>query len=719
MQARTLTPAAIFGNQVRYVVPLFQRPYVWSEEDQWAPLWDDVHRIAEQLLAGPVGYGTPQPPVHFLGAIVLDQPPTPTGYIGVRHVVDGQQRLTTLQLMLDAAEWVASRHGAAIDAQALKVLVLNESAITPNPYEVYKVWPTDRDQDAFLAAMDNSTDVPPDLESSPVARAHQFFTKAIEKWAVVPDDADRTIARIRALALTLREHLKMVVIDLEPGDNAQVIFETLNHRGAPLLAADLIKNLVFQTAAGQGLDTAELYNRYWRELDSDYWRQKVARGRQYIPRIDIFVNYWLVMHLRHEVPADRIFVEFRDHLVSGQPAIEPILAELAQDAAIYRALDSHPARSAVGRFHYRAIQALDSAVVTPFLLALLRQPAGALTVAQRDKALAALESWLIRRAVCRLTSKDINRLIIDLLQRLADAEPSSAGDVTEAFLLAQTADSRLWPTDAMVVEALTSMPAYKALLRGRLRMLLEAIEDHRRTDKSEQPGCPRGLTIEHVMPQAWREHWAPDLDPDIDPAKRDQLLHTLGNLTLVNNKLNPALSNRPWTDASAQSRKLGNSGKRSELLRHSTLKINADIVEMAAERWNDAAVQQRTAKLATVLTEIWLRPSQELPSVVILANAELDALPTAELADVESSTNGHTSKYQPITEWLKAQTADTLPLTFTEMEDVLGQLLPPSARRHLPYWYDHQNSLGKAIKAAGFRPQGADLTAEQVTLVRD
>ncbi|NUT18003.1 MAG: DUF262 domain-containing protein [Hamadaea sp.] len=719
MQARTLTPAMIFGNQVRYVVPLFQRPYVWTEQDQWAPLWDDVHRIAEQLLAGPAGYGLQQPPVHFLGAIVLDQPLTPTGYIGVRHVVDGQQRLTTLQLMLDAAEWVASRHGAAIDAQALRVLVLNESAITPHPHEVYKVWPTDRDQAAFLAAMDNSTEVPSELKYSAVARAHQFFTGAIEKWAIISDDPAQTTARIRALALTLREHLKMVVIDLEPGDNAQVIFETLNHRGAPLLAADLIKNLVFQTAAIQGLDTAELYNRYWRELDSDYWRQKVARGRQYIPRIDIFVNYWLVMHLRHEVPADRIFVEFRDHLMAGQSAIEPTLAELAQDAAIYRTLDSHAASSAIGRFHYRTIQALDSAVVTPFLLALLRQPTGALSVAQRDKALAALESWLIRRAVCRLTSKDINRLVIDLLQKLAEADPASAGDATEAFLLAQTADSRVWPTDSMVLEALASMPAYKVLLRGRLRMLLEAIEDHRRTGKSEQAGCPRGLTIEHVMPQAWREHWVPDLDADIDPAKRDQLLHTLGNLTLVNNKLNPAMSNRPWTDASAQSRGLGGSGKRSELLHHSTLKINADLVELAPEGWHDAAIQQRTKALATVITEIWHRPGQDLASAVTLADAELETLPTTELADIEQSPSTRISKYEPITEWLKAQTADALPLSFTELEDILGQLLPPSARQHAPYWYDHQNSLGKAIKAAGYRPQGADLTAEQVTLVRD
>ncbi len=166
-KANTHTPAAIFGSDVRYVVPLFQRPYVWNLEEQWSPLWDDVRTVAERILTSPPpSFGTPPVAPHFLGAIVLDQQLGPSGYIGVRHIVDGQQRLTTLQLLLDAAKVVVEEHGHTRDAQALRVLVLNDDIVIKEPDEVYKVWPTDRDQDAFRAAMDNNATPTGDLANS-------------------------------------------------------------------------------------------------------------------------------------------------------------------------------------------------------------------------------------------------------------------------------------------------------------------------------------------------------------------------------------------------------------------------------------------------------------------------------------------------------------------------------------------------------------------------
>src|SRR6266498_5603912 len=109
--------------------------------------------------------------------------------------------------------------------------------------------------------MDNDTTVPPALRPSRIAQAHGFFVEQITEWAEVTGDPDKATARLNALVRALREHLKVVVIDLEAGDNAQVIFETLNHRGSPLLAADLVKNLVFQVGNRQGLDVATLYRR--------------------------------------------------------------------------------------------------------------------------------------------------------------------------------------------------------------------------------------------------------------------------------------------------------------------------------------------------------------------------------------------------------------------------------------------------------------------------
>jgi len=722
MQAHTLTPTEIFGNQVRHVVPLFQRPYVWNEQDQWAPLWEDVARVAEDVLTAPVGYGAPAVAPHFLGAIVLDQPAGPPGYLTMRQVIDGQQRLTTLQLMLNAAQRVAEQHGGSMDAQALQVLVRNQPAILQDPSEAYKVWPTDRDQDAFRAAMDGDGTLGAELAGSALVRGHDFFVTAIADWADVTGDPDKATTRLQALTQALRDHLKLVVIQLEPGDNAQVIFESLNSRGMPLLAADLIKNLVFQIAQLRQLDVAGLYRKHWEQLDTDHWRLRVARGRQYVPRIDIFLHHWLITRTLREVPADRLYLSFKEHLPAPEQLDLPaLLADLSRDAASYAALDKWPADSAVGRFRYRVLQAMDSAVVTPVLLWLLRWTDQELPTVQRDKALAALESWLVRRALCRLTSKDINRLTLDLLRKLDETGPATAGDVTGTFLAGQRADSRFWPSDDQVRDALTTAPVYRTLLRARLRMVLEAVEEHRRTPKCEQPHCPRNLTIEHLLPQGWRTYWTAGLTEEL-AAERDKLLHTVGNLTLVNNKLNPSLSNRPWTDEQAQSVGAADTGKHTELQKHTTLKINADIVLTAPYSWDVEQIRQRTAEFIERIIQIWPAPAVSA-AVAALATAEKEKVPAEGVNETEEeSAPGQsialTGKYRPLTDWLLEQDAESLPVTFDELETVIGGPLAPSARTGSGYWYSQSNSLSKAIAAGGYQATRAQLVDETVVLVR-
>ncbi len=619
MDAKTHSPASIFGYQVRYVVPLFQRPYVWNEEDQWGPLWADVEAVTERLLdvgtpsGGP--FGSMQIAPHFLGAIVLDQQRGPACYIGVRHVIDGQQRLTTLQLLLDAAQLVVERHGLEMDARALRVLVLNEPAVAQHPDEVFKVWPTNRDQNAFRQAMDNEVEANPGETASQVTKAHRFFVDQITEWADVTGDPVNVGIRLRALTQVLRDHLKVVVIDLEPGDNAQVIFETLNHRGAPLLAADLVKNLVFQVAGSEGVDIEALYHLRWEPFDSPYWRQEVAQGRLLRPRVDLFLNYWLTMRLRRDISTDRVFDEFRRHLGSlleEDGGLEGLLNVLARDGKVYQDLDAWPKDSPEGIFYYRVIKTMDSAAFGPFLLWLLRWTSEVMSAEQRHRALAAVESWLVRRAICRMTSKAINRLVVDLLGSLHDAGPSVAGETTETFLASQTAESTLWPHDEELAHALRTAPLYKSLARARLRMVLEALEDDLRGPKTEEERCPSGtLTIEHIMPQGWREHWGRDITGnEVAALQRDRFVHTLGNLTLVNRNLNPALSNRPWTDDEAEARlALGKVGKHTEL-KHSVLRLNSEIVAGNELAWTERAAEARAEELICSAKRIWPRTNR-------------------------------------------------------------------------------------------------------------
>jgi hypothetical protein len=706
MQARTLTPVAIFGYHVRYVVPLFQRPYVWTREDQWLPLWEDVQAVAERLLSS----SSNSVPPHFLGAIVLDHSPNPTGFIAAKSVIDGQQRLTTLQLLLDAAQFVAGKFGRDIDAKALRVLVLNDAEIAQDPSEELKVWPTNRDRRAFTAAMKDDAAVAGPLAFTQIAKAHAFFTDTITRWALDGATPDLTKNRITALTHTLREHLKLVVIDLDEGDNSQVIFETLNHRGARLLAADLIKNLVFQVAEAQGLDVEGLYENHWSHLDTDYWRQRVARGRQFIPRIDIFVNYWLIMRLVREVPSDRIFVEFREHVMDARPSVEQLLAELARDARAFRALESRRRTTAIGRFRYRVLEAMDSAAVTPLLLWLVQWPEERLARKQRDAALAAIESWLVRRALCRLTNKEVPRLVVDLLRVLHSSGPEKAGDLTEAFLAEQSLDTRFWPTDDMVIDSLRDAPVYRMLLRSRLRMLLEAIEDRMRTAKAEDQACPLNLTVEHVMPQAWRQHWPLDPPDEIAALKRDRRIQTLGNLTLVSAKLNPELSNLPWVKAGAK-------GKRAVLLEHSLLKLNADLVAQHESQWTDDAIVARTDVMSRAAVKIWRRPRTPAKAPIDLDRAEKDVEPVGDPPDDADRADVPILQYQPLTDWLQGQTAESVPATFAEIEEALGLELPGKARIDATYWR-RGSALARAINGGGYAATGIQLSEEQLTLVR-
>jgi hypothetical protein len=725
VQAQTYTPTAIFGNHIRYVVPMFQRPYVWTREDQWQPLWEDVRAVAERLLEAstPAFARSPVPP-HFLGAIVLDQQMVPAGFIATRHVIDGQQRLTTLQLLLDAAQLVVQRHGAPRDAQALRVLILNDPAIAQHPDEVFKVWPTDRDQDAFRASMDDGATVPEHLTGAPIAQAHAFFATEIIDWAEVDGDPQKATARLNALVRALRDHLKLVVIDLEAGDNAQVIFETLNHRGVPLLAADLVKNLVFQVAQAQGSDIHDLYARYWKPFDGDSWRQLVAQGRLYRPRVDVFLNHWLTMKLLREVPADRIFTEFRDHATRSAATVETLLAEISADAAVYEQMERLPATSVAGMFHYRIIRALDSGVVSPFLLWILRWTPQQMPAEQQHKALRAMESWMVRRALTRATSKDINRMILELLRELDRSGPETAGDTVETVLAGQRADSRYWPDDDALLRVLREEPLYKSLTRPRLRMILEALEDSLRGNLGEGQSCPRNLTVEHVMPQAWRDHWDDGLDP-VAALRRDRVVHSLGNLTLVTGRLNPTLSNRPWSDDQAEVQGLGRTGKRGYLLRHSELKLNATLVADHDGSWTDSDIAARTEQLTRRLARIWPCPqgtpqpsrSEGVQNGEVRARDEDGASHGSPVeAEAYLPAASHTGKYRALWEWLQEQVPDAIELSFAQVEQILGMPLPPSARSHLPHWYGYQGTaLGRAIRDAGWKASQVNLEDERVT----
>ena len=147
MKVDKLTVGKIFDTTERLEAPLFQRPYVWEQEPNWTPLWESIRVIAEKRLQGQVG----RP--HFLGAIVLDQLPTPMGRVHVRQIIDGQQRLTTMQVFLSAARNLAVELGQNKHAQAFRRLIDNDVPLSDNPDDKFKVWPTNADRDEFRSVI--------------------------------------------------------------------------------------------------------------------------------------------------------------------------------------------------------------------------------------------------------------------------------------------------------------------------------------------------------------------------------------------------------------------------------------------------------------------------------------------------------------------------------------------------------------------------------------
>jgi len=262
METQVRTPQMVFMQPQRLIVPLFQRPYVWNEENQWAPLWADVTRVAERLLASPHAKHHP----HFLGAVVLQQVQNQTGSMQERTVIDGQQRLTTLQVLLDAMHAELHAVGATQPAMRVEALVTNAEPFWEQPEDRFKVWPTNRDRAAFNEVMGAAPPVEYSSLKNRGARlveAHRFFAEKARAWLSADGElfkADRAVA----LERSIRELLQIVVIDLTADENAQEIFETLNARGAQLTAADLIKNFIFQRLMESGVDVEVAYETNWK-----------------------------------------------------------------------------------------------------------------------------------------------------------------------------------------------------------------------------------------------------------------------------------------------------------------------------------------------------------------------------------------------------------------------------------------------------------------------
>jgi len=588
MKADSTPLKTLFDKHIRYVVPLYQRPYVWTQEDKWEPLWQDILSVVGDLAAADANTS---PPPHFMGAIVLDSKWGQITDLEVRHIIDGQQRLVTLQLIISAAAAVAAATHCEQSANILAGMMDNDKNFWTEPDHRFKVWPTNVDRSAYRAAMNGDQALTP--EGHRIRHAHQYYVSVLSAWA---DELGETVTEgFRLLTRALRDYLRLVVIDLEVGDNAQIIFETLNARTTPLLAIDLIKNLVFRRAESDGENLDELYTEYWAVFDQEQWRREIRQGRLKLPRAEIFLMHWLAMKTAEEVSPSRLYSGFQ-RLLDGPAAltVAATVEEFHRDSVVYDSFEKQPPGTPERTFFDR-ISVLDVSTVYPLLLLVFRESETVLSVARRSRLLKALESWLVRRALCRLTPKNYNRFFTDLV-RSKKKDLCHADEVLIRTLRQGDAPTTKWPSDEELIEALVHHPLYWNVAGARIVMVLAAVEQALRDPKkAEDLAVPKSLTIEHVLPQRWQEHW-PVSEGDVTAeSKRERHVNRLGNLTLVTSALNPAMANRAWPE------------KRKELGK-SLLLLNRRLCDENLEIWDEERIDQRSQELASRVVEIWAGP---------------------------------------------------------------------------------------------------------------
>lgn len=607
MDARTKDLESILLARRQHTIPEYQRPYVWNPQDHVQPLLEDIESLCDGVIRGKINHRE-QP--HFAGAIVL-QKVERDGYdaMDTWAVVDGQQRMTTIQLIARAIAHVAEEH--ELDATPYLRFVLNEGTTFEDPDDRWKLWPTWTIRDDWRKLID------PDRHSDPLAGGAsqqmaenvEFVRTHVRSWALATEDVDgltaevpvvdRVRSKLQVYHSVLRNGLQFVVVDLLAHENAQIIFETLNGTGARLLAADLVKNHVFRAAEAAGEPLDELARDIWAPFDTNHWRQEIGRGHRRRPRIEYFLQHWLIAESASETPSQEIFKAFQERFHQLDPSASVLDDARAFRAAAdaYDALD-HPRTPAQTRLR-ELVDMLGLQTVLPVLLRLeLDVRRGRFVDSERDEALEVLESWIARRMMLRLNTRAYGAMFVEMVEALQRTSGSPAEALRE-LLGTKTSDANRWPLDEELKADLPTVPMYGRLAQPRIVYTLREIEQGLRTSQGEGVPLRTKLSVEHVIPQSWEANWPLEAD-DADGRKlRSEQMHAIGNLTIVVQKLNAGLSNAPWIQ------------KRELINEHSELMLNRRLHDEHPETFTDLDALARGQWLAERACLRWPRTGPE------------------------------------------------------------------------------------------------------------
>lgn len=526
---------------------LFQRPYTW-DESRWKVLWADLVELCEDETDA----NRAKP--HFMGSIVTV--PTRTVPEGVTKflLIDGQQRLTTLQVLLAAVRDTARGLPGSLAEKLEKSHLVNQFE---EGFDHFKLLPTQTngDRNAFVALIKGE---PVTDFDSRVAKAYVWFQKKLKSRG--SPDAER-------LASIILRRLSLVSIVLDHDDNPHLIFESLNYKGEPLTQGDLIRNYFLMRVPVAEQD--KLFQRCWEPMQLRLQDE-----------LSEFVRHFL-MRQGGIVKKGEIYRTLKERTDEQTPdGIVSFLEELHRSAVHYhRLLDSMLELNPDIRPRLRRFERLEVSVDWPLLLNLYADhDSGSLTIGEFTAILDTLENFFIRRFVCGVPTYGLNKILTPLYHQAKSY--LSLLDGVRATLA-----QRGYPSDTEFRQALINGRLYGTGERlPKAKLVLETLELSLAGKEQVSTGP---LTIEHIMPQTPTSWWEDSLG-ETWRETHELKLHTLGNLTLTG--YNAELSNGDFKS------------KRSFFLQ-SPVHLSRSITRF--EKWDGEAMQQRGEELAELALKAW------------------------------------------------------------------------------------------------------------------
>lgn len=550
------------GSDKRFIIPLYQRNYDWKE-DNCEQLFQDLLKMHHSDRKS-----------HFFGSIVSSiQSGTED-----RFIIDGQQRITTVSLLLIAmvnafkVGDIQATDGKLVDKIFKRYLV---DEYQEDERKV-KLKPIKKDMDAFDALLYKPKEQY--LKGSNVTRNYEFFYDKIVKSGLTMDELFETIKK-----------LEVINIKLDEDDDPQLIFESLNSTGLDLSEADKIRNYLLMSLAPAEQD--DLYTRYWNPIEE---------STKYDP--SSFVRDYLTMKQGKIGRIDKIYFIFKEYAENERIGRAELLEEMHHYAKIYSQIDNANMGTEKINRKLNQVRTLDSTVAYPFYMAFFDYAEkNGLSDEEKYRVLDIVEAYWARRIICNLPSNALNKVFAtlhrDVLNNMNKAVEGTNPTYTDVliYLLLKKGRSSVFPKDDEVKEDFATRQVYK--MPANLRMfILERMENR---DSKECHDVVKQLTektisIEHIMPQTLSEKWKDALGEEWERIHQ-QYLHTMANLTLTG--YNSQYSNLAFLEKRDMEKGFNDSAFR----------LNNYV--KSCDQWTEVEMKQRQHDLLEVFMRLWPMPS--------------------------------------------------------------------------------------------------------------